>query len=136
MVLTEHMVAGVKHISTQELLTQSTYKLPLFYIAAAINASQFVAGHRMRYVLRAGDVTTDNEGHIFHNRAVEIGFMYFFRVFSVNSTSEVLSVFSTVANKHVCMSLCRMKYQLRQIYRRLWVSACVVQKNKATTTSY
>ena len=99
MALTEHVVTGVKNISTQELLEQSTYTFPLFYITAVVSASQLVADHRMRYLLGAGDVTTDAEGHVFHNREVKIGFTYFFRVFSVDSTSEVLSLFYTIDNQ-------------------------------------
>ena len=71
------------------------YTSPLFYITAVVNASQFVADRRMRYVLGAGDVTTDAEGHVYHNREVKIGFTYFFRVFSVSSTTEVLLLLVT-----------------------------------------
>lgn len=93
MALTKNVVTGIKNISTQELLKQSTNKFPLFYITAVVNASQFVPDHRMRYILGAGDYTADAEGHVFHNREVKIGFTYFFRVFSVNSTSEVHTYF-------------------------------------------
>ena len=66
---------------------------PLFYITAVVNASQLVPDRRMRYILGAGDSTTDAEGRVFHNREVKIGFTYLFRIFSVDSTSEVLSLF-------------------------------------------
>ena len=88
--LSEHVVTGIKNVSTQELFKQSRNTFPLFYVAAAINASQFVPGYRMRYILGIGDKTTDPKGHMFHNRKVNIGFTYLFRVFSVDSTSEVL----------------------------------------------
>jgi len=87
--LSEHVITGIKNISTQELLEQSTNTFPLFYIAAVVNASQFVSDRRMRYILGAGDDTTDAEGHVFYNRDVKIGFTYFFRIFSISSTSEV-----------------------------------------------
>ena len=88
--LSDHVITDVKSISTEELLKQSTYMFPLFYVTAVVNASQFMMDRRMMYVLGAGDNTTDTEGHMFHNREVKAGFTYFFRVFSINSTSEVL----------------------------------------------
>lgn len=91
MALSERVITGIKNISTQELLKHSTNTFPLFYITAVVNASQFMPDHRMRYILGAGDDTTDAEGHVFHNREVKIGFTYFFRVFSVDSTTEVWS---------------------------------------------
>lgn len=103
MVLSDHMITGIRSISTQELLRQSKIEFPLFYIAAVVNASQFVPDHRMGYILGAGDSTTDAEGHVFHNREMKIGFTYFFRVFSVNSTSEVAHI-----NCHCCITLLYM----------------------------
>ena len=100
--LTENVATGVKNISTQELLKQSTSTFPLFYITAVVNASQFVPGRRMMYILGAGDDTTDAEDYVFHNREVEIGFTYFFRVFSVNSTSEVLP-FLPIQTSYMCI---------------------------------
>ena len=95
MALSDHVINGVKSISTKELLKQSTYMFPLFYITAVVNASQFVADRRMMYALGAGDNTTDAEGHIFHNREVKTGFTYFFRVFSIDSIAEVPPLFYT-----------------------------------------
>ena len=62
---------------------------PLFYIAAIVNANQYVPNYRLKYILGAGDDTSDAEGHVFHNREVKIGLTYFFQVFSVNSTTKV-----------------------------------------------
>ena len=124
MALSDHVITGIVNVSTQELLQQSMNMFPLFYITAVVNASQFVPDHRMRYILGAGDNTTDAEGHVFHNREVKIDFTYLFRVFSINSTSEVLSLFySTSLN--VCI-IFRMKYQLLQTPRKFWVSVHVL----------
>ena len=59
------------------------------YVAAVVNASQYVPGYGMGYILGAGDNTTDPDGHVFYNKKVEKEFEYFFRVFSADSTSEV-----------------------------------------------
>jgi len=60
-----------------------------FYVAAVVNANQYVPNHKMRYILGAGDSTTDADGFRFYNREVKGNIAYFFRVFSISSTSEV-----------------------------------------------
>ena len=82
----------VNALTTQELLEHSMDNSMLYYIAAVINASQYVQyvnGYRMRYALGAGDNTTDVDGNMFHNREVKIGYSFFYRVFSANSTLKV-----------------------------------------------
>jgi len=64
-----------------------------FYIAAVVNANQYVPNRKMRYILGAGDSTTDADGFGFYNREIKGTIAYFFRVFSINSTSEVYSLF-------------------------------------------
>ena len=76
-------------ITTQELLEESMKEFPNYYIAAVVNASQYVDGYRMAYILGAEDYTTDAYGHIFYNRQLSNNFKYFFRIFSINSTQEV-----------------------------------------------
>ena len=86
----ERTVSNVEDITTQELLEESTKASPSYYIAAVINASQYVDGNRMAYILRAEDYTTDAYGHVFYNRQLrDNNFKYFFRVFSISSTQEV-----------------------------------------------
>ena len=82
----------VNTLTTQELLEHSKDNSMLYYIAAVINASQYVqyaGGYRMRYALGAGDNTTDVHGNMFHNREVKRGYLFFYRVFSANSTLKV-----------------------------------------------
>ena len=79
-------------LSTQELLNHSMDNLMLLYIAAVVNASQYMQyanDYRIRYALGAGDNTTDINGRMFHNREVKREYSFFYRVFSVNSTIEV-----------------------------------------------
>ena len=79
----------VTKIPTKELIEASMSTSSQFYIAVVVNASQYVPGNRMGYILGAGDNTTDPDGHVFYNREVKEGFEYFFRVFSADSTPEV-----------------------------------------------
>ena len=82
----------VNALTTQELLNHSMDNSMLYYIAAVINASQYVQyadGYRMRYALGAGDNTTDVYRNMFHNREVKREYSFFYRVFSANSTPEV-----------------------------------------------
>lgn len=82
-------VTNVEDITTREILEETTNTAPLFYVAAVIDASQYKDGYQMQYSLGAGDTTTDIYGHSFHNREVKTSTLFFFRVFSVNSTQEV-----------------------------------------------
>jgi len=79
-------------LSTQELLNHSMDNPMLLYIAAVVNASQYMQyanDYRIKYALGAGDNTTDANGHKFHNREVKREYSFFYRVFSVSSTLEV-----------------------------------------------
>ena len=81
-------ITNVEDITTHQLLEYSM----LYYIAAVVNASQYVQyinNFTMRYTLGAGDNTTDRYGHVFHNREIKAGYSFFYRVFSANSTLEV-----------------------------------------------
>ena len=78
-----------ENITTQELLEELTKDSPKYYIAAVVNAGQYVDGYRMAYILGAEDYTTDAYGNIFYNRQLSNNFKYFFRIFSINSTQEV-----------------------------------------------
>jgi len=84
------LVTNTEDITTQELIEESVKASPLFYVAAVINANQYVDGYTMKYYLGAGDHTTDEYGHVFHNRPVKESTLFFFRVFSVSSTQEVI----------------------------------------------
>ena len=75
---------------TEEILEETTKASPLFYVAAVIHASQYRDGYRMQYALGAGDTTTDPDGNVFHNnREITETTLFFFRVFSINSTQQV-----------------------------------------------
>jgi len=80
---------NTQSISTKDLLQQSMKSSPLYYVAAVVYASQYIPGYRMRYVLGAGDNTTDHNGYMYNNRLVKDDYQYFFRVFSNDSTPEV-----------------------------------------------
>ena len=80
---------AVEDITTQELLKESMKDSPTYYVAAVVNASQYLDGYRMAYILGAEDYTTDAYGNIFYNRQLSNNFKYFFRVFSIDSTQEV-----------------------------------------------
>ena len=86
---TKRTISSVEDITTKQLLNESMKISPLYYVAAVVNASQYVPNHRMRYYLGAGDNTTDADGNMFHNRELKKGFAYFFRVFSIDNTLEV-----------------------------------------------
>ena len=86
---TKRMITNVEDITTKQLLNESMKISPLYYVAAVVNATQYVPDHRMRYYLGAGDHTADSDGHIFYNKQLSVGLSYFFRVFSVDSTLEV-----------------------------------------------
>ena len=86
---TKRMISSVEDITTKQLLDESMKTSPLYYVAAVVNASQYVPDHRMGYYLGAGDHTADSDGHIFYNKQLSVGLSYFFRVFSVDSTLEV-----------------------------------------------
>ena len=78
--------------TTHDLIEHSMNSPMLFYIAAVVNASQYLQysdNFRMRYALGAGDNTIDFYGHMFHNREVKREYSFFYRVFSANSTREV-----------------------------------------------
>ena len=78
------------HITTEEILEETTRTSPLFYVAASIDASQYRDGYTMQYSLGAGDTTTDPNGNVFYNdKEIIVTTLFFFRVFSVNSTNEV-----------------------------------------------
>lgn len=86
---TKRTITSVEDITTKQLLNESMKISPSYYVAAVVNANQYVPNRRMRYYLGAGDNTTDGDGHMFHNRELKKGLAYFFRVFSANSTLEV-----------------------------------------------
>ena len=87
---TGHVTSNIEALTTQELLEESAKPSPNYYIAAVINASQYIDGYRMAYVLGAEDYTTDVYSHVFYNRQLrDKNFKYFFRVFSISSTEEV-----------------------------------------------
>ena len=91
-VINSSVITNVEEITTEELLDHSMNNSMLFYIAAVINASQYVQyvdQYTLRYALGAGDSTNDPYGHMFHNREVKAEYSYFYRVFSVSSTLEV-----------------------------------------------
>ena len=84
------LITDPANISTEDLLEESTKTTPLFYVAGVVNASQYVPGYRMSYILGAGDNTTDPYGHVFYNREDTRGtYLLFYRVFSVSSTQQV-----------------------------------------------
>lgn len=116
-VISEHVVSDVEGITTQELLEESTKPSPKYYIAAVVNASQYVDGYRMAYILGAEDYTTDAYGHVFYNRQLrDNNFKYFFRVFSISSTQEVQNqLYLYIVLSYIC--ILRMRFQLQQILK-------------------
>jgi len=93
----DNVIENIMEISTKDLIEESMETSPLFYVAAAVNAIQYVPGYRMSYILGAGDNTTDPNGHVFYNREViKRTYLYFFRVFSADSTSEVIKFPSNI----------------------------------------
>ena len=87
--VTDNVITNTKSISTATLLEESMKSYPLFYVAAVVNVNQYVLGNRISYILGAGDNTTDINSQIFYNRKVKDDYLYFFRIFSFDSTSEV-----------------------------------------------
>ena len=90
---TKRAISSVEDITTKQLIDESMKASPLYYVAAVVNANQYIPNHRMRYYLGAGDNTTDAEGHMFHNKELKNGLAYFFRAFSVDSTLEVAMLY-------------------------------------------
>ena len=87
------LVTDTEDITTEEILEETTKTSPLFYVTAVIHASQYRDGYTMQYALGAGDTTTDDYGHTFRNREIQMSTLFFFRVFSVSSTPEVCIMF-------------------------------------------
>ena len=91
MAVNESVTKNIVEIPTKDLLIESMKTSPLFYVAAVVNAIQYVPGYRMSYILGAGDNTTDPDGLVFYNREViKKTYLYFFRVFSPDSSLEVI----------------------------------------------
>ena len=86
---TDNVITNIESISTASLLEESLKSHPLFYVAAVVNASQYVLGKGLGYILGVGDNTTDISGQVFFNRKVKENQFYFFRIFSLDSTLEV-----------------------------------------------
>ena len=86
---TKRLVNDVKDLTTQQLLNESLRDNPNYYIAAVVNANQYIKGYRMGYNLGTEDSTTDKYGHNFYNRKLTSGLKHFSRVFSISSTQEV-----------------------------------------------
>ena len=108
MAINESVIKNVTNVITKNLLEESTKTTPLFYVAAVVNASQYVPGYRMSYILGAGDNTTDPDGHVFYNReTIQRNYYFFYRVFSANSTQEVFALCIFTPNLQVSL---RMKY--------------------------
>ena len=87
--VTDNVITNTKSISTANLLEESVKSRPLFYVAAVVNVSQYVLGNKLSYILGTGDNTTDINNQVFYNRKVEDTYLYFFRIFSFDSTPEV-----------------------------------------------
>ena len=87
--ITDNTITNIESISTASLLEESMKSYPLFYVAAVVNVSQYVLGKGLSYILGAGDYTTDINNQVFYNRKVKGNQLYFFRIFSFDSTPEV-----------------------------------------------
>ena len=88
-VITDNTITNTEGISTATILEESMKSHPLFYVAAVVNVSQYVLGKGLSYILGAGDYTTDVNSQVFYNRKVKDNYLYFFRIFSFDSTPEV-----------------------------------------------
>ena len=88
-VVTDNTITNTEDISTATILEESMKSYPLFYVAAVVNVSQYVLGKGLSYILGAGDNTTDINSQVFYNRKVKDNYLYFFRIFSFDSTPEV-----------------------------------------------
>ena len=87
--VTDNMITNTKSISTASLLEESLKSRPLFYVAAVVNVIQYVLGKGLSYILGADDNTTDISNRVFYNRKVKDTYLYYFRIFSFDSTPEV-----------------------------------------------
>ena len=87
--VTDNVITNTESISTTSLLEESLKSQPLFYVAAVVNASQYVLGKGLSYILGVGDNTTDISGQVFFNKKMKESQLYFFRIFSLDSTPEV-----------------------------------------------
>ena len=88
-VLTDNVITNTESISTAMLLEESMKSHPLYYVAAVVDVSQYVLGKGLSYILGAGDNTTDINDRVFYNRKINKNYLYFFRIFSFDSTLEV-----------------------------------------------
>ena len=88
-VLTDNAITNTESISTAMLLEESTKNHPLYYVAAVVDVSQYALGKGLSYILGAGDNTTDINDNVFYNRKVNEEYLYFFRIFSFDSTLKV-----------------------------------------------
>ena len=86
---TKRMIINVQDITTAELIKESMNPSSSYYVAAVVNATQYIPDRTMSYILGAGDYTTDPNGNVFHNRELEQDVSYFFRIFSIDSSPEV-----------------------------------------------
>ena len=86
---TKRMIINVQDITTEQLIKESMNPSSSYYVAAVVNASQYIPDRTMSYILGAGDYTTDPNGNVFHNRELEQDVSYFFRIFSIDSSPEV-----------------------------------------------
>ena len=87
--VTDNLITNTESISTASLLEESLKSHPSFYVAAVVDVTQYVLGKGLAYILGAGDTTTDISGQVFFNRRVKESQLYFFRIFSLDSTQEV-----------------------------------------------
>ena len=87
--VTDNVITNIESISTASLLGESLNSRPVFYMAAVVNVTQYVLGKGLAYILEAGDTTTDISGQVFFNRKVKENQLYFFQIFSLDSTPEV-----------------------------------------------
>ena len=112
---TKRTISSVEDITTKQLLDESMKTSPSYYVAAVVNANQYIPNHRMRYYLGAGDNTTDAEGRMFHNKELKKGLAYFFRIFSVDSTLEVCYII--IYYIYIVCLLLRMRFQVIHFLR-------------------
>jgi len=86
------VIENVMAISTEDLLEKTNQSSLLCYVAAVIYSYQYNSEYTMSYILGAGDITTDFVyGYNYINREVQGSYYYFYRIFSANSTEEVLT---------------------------------------------
>ena len=87
--VTDNTITNTEGISIATILEESMKSHPLFYVAAVVNVSQYVLGKGLSYILGAGDYTTDINSQVFYNRKLKDNYLYYFRIFSFDSTPEV-----------------------------------------------